>query len=299
MAKGKHSAALFEVIKNTKQPEGAAHSLRTPKWWFKGSQSAKPEPVPAPSFTAGEAAADPTLRVSAPAPKPAAPRASSLDAGRSSTVHLDFDKHRQEITLRLRYTTAIVTAFAVCVVVGIAYVVGRHMSRGPQTASASIQQPTQQVRPQQAIQANVTDVNRQRTIRLANPETPQPRHMVAQPSPTPTPRPANASLVPANAETRLPRTIGLNYAIIQTYPPEEMTAAEAARDFLTKNGIPCTIEKTDYARNNWVCLVGTAGFTKISSAEFKGYVDNIIRLGATFPSSKFDRFKPAAYKWKG
>ena len=108
------------------------------------------------------------------------------------------------------------------------------------------------------------------------------------------------SLVPASAETGMPRAIGLNYVIIQTYPPDETKTAEAARDFLTQHGMPCTLEKTDYVHNaNWVCLVGTAGFTRISSADFKTYTDNILKLGEKFPTTHFDKFKPAAYKWKG
>ena len=39
MAKGKHSAALFEVINSSKRPGRVAQSLRTPMWWFKGRQT--------------------------------------------------------------------------------------------------------------------------------------------------------------------------------------------------------------------------------------------------------------------
>ena len=306
MAKGKHSAALFEVIKNSKQPERAAQSLRTPKWWFKSGQAVQPQPaaVETPSFDEADSAvmvaAPPAA---APAPRPSVPRQTHHESGRSSAVHLDFDKHRQEITLRLRYTTAIVTAFGVCVLIGMAYVIGRHISRGPQTAiAAPIAAPQSGV--QQLMtrppQQGVTDLPRPRNPRPVSADPSQAKR-TADPANTPAPRPPQpASLVPAGAETRMPRTIGLNYAIIQTYPGEEKASAEAAREFLTSNGIPCTIESTDYVRNpNWVCLVGTAGFTKISSGDYKTYVDNIIKLGEKFPTSHFDRFKPAAYKWKG
>ena len=58
----------------------------------------------------------------------------------------------------------------------------------------------------------------------------------------------------------------MNYAIVQTYPPEEQQTAEAARDFLISNGIPCTLETTDYVRNpRWLCLVGTAAAAWLSS----------------------------------
>jgi hypothetical protein len=303
MAKGKHSAALFEVIKNTK-PNQAAQSLRTPKWWFKGRQTPTETPLPEPSFSEPElvASESPSAPAAPVAPaRSSVPRSYSTDSSRSSTVHLDFDKHRKEITLRLRYTTALVSAFGVCVVIGLAYVIGRHISHGPQTAQASVQPNVQQLM-KQPPQPGVTDLNRVRNVaHLQGNETPAPPRHLPDPTNNATPRPpAATTLIPSSAETRLPRAIGLNYAIIQTYPPEEAQAAEAARDFLNKNGIPCSIEKTDYVRNpNWVCLVGTAGFTKISSTDYKGYVDNIIRLGEKFPTSHFNQFKPAAYKWKG
>ena len=39
MAKGKHAAALFEVIHSGKDTSGL---LRTPKWWFKGRKQEEP-----------------------------------------------------------------------------------------------------------------------------------------------------------------------------------------------------------------------------------------------------------------
>ena len=272
----------------------AGQSLRTPKWRFKGRPSAG-------------AAAETTPLVSAPEPISASvvspPNARPISGfaadglGRSSAVHLDFDRARKEITFRLRYTTALVSVFGVCALVGLAYVIGRHMSRGPQTISAVTvpQSAPQYIR--LAPQAGVTNVIRQRLPRpMIDPATPSGRNAEAA---NPVPR-VPASLVPAGAEVRLPRAIGLNYAIVQTYPPEEIESAKAACDFLTRNGIPCTIEKTDFVHKpDWVCLVGTAGFAKISSGDFKTYVDNIISLGEKFPTSHFDRFRPAAYKWKG
>jgi hypothetical protein len=212
---------------------------------------------------------------------------------------LDFDRSRKEITLRLRYTTALVSAFGVCALIGSAYVIGRHINRGPQTASAaSIPAATVPQYVHQAPQAGVVDASRQRLLHpVTNTDTPQPKRSSEPGTATPTREMASSSLVPAGAETRLPRTIGLNYVIIQTYPNEESQTAQATCDFMTKNGIPCTLEKTEFARN-WICLVGTAGFSRISSAEFKTYVDNIVRLGEKFPSSHFDHIRPAAYKWK-
>jgi hypothetical protein len=304
MAKGKHSAALFEVINSTKRPEAIAQSLRTPLWWFKGRQAPSPAPAEPPSFSEPEpapSAPDPTIapRITSSASRSMPPTSSS---SRSSTVHVDFNRDRQEVTLRLRYTTALVSGFFLCVAIGGAYIIGRHLNRGPQTAMASTQQPTavpQYLR--QAPQAGVTDVTRQRLVRpAANTQTAQAHRPQVESQVTPSPRPAVNSLIPASAVTSLPRVIGLNYAIIQTYPEGEMQAAQAACDFLNKNGIPCTLEKTDYVRNpNWVCLVGTAGFTKISSGDYLTYVDHIIALADKFPTSRFNRFNPKPFKWRG
>jgi hypothetical protein len=302
MAKGKHSAALFEVINSSKRPERVAQSLRTPMWWFKGRQTpiaargadttvvADTEFAPAPS--APVAVAEPRM----PAPRQAV---SHYGGSRSSAVHVDFNRDRQEITFRLRYTTAIVSAFGVLALVGMAYVVGRHISHGPQTASAA---ETVDSRPivQQAPQPSVTEVPHSHPVHPVVDNSQQVHHDSSNTSSNTQRNVSTVSLVPASAETGMPRAIGLNYAIIQTYPPDETKSAEDARDFLTQHGIPCTLEKTDYVRNDkWVCLVGTAGFAKISSGDFKTYADNIVKLGEKFPSSRFDKFKPQAYKWKG
>ena len=311
MAKGKHSTALFEVIHSANRPERVAQSLRTPKWWFKGRQtppsqgapaeSRYSEPDPAPP---APVAAEP-VQVSTP-PPPRHSFDSDRRHGRSSAVHFDFDRSRKEITLRLRYTTAVVSGFAVCVLIAMSYVIGRHIGKGPRTALAS-EQPNVQELMQQPPQPGVANVARPHAhpSQQLSSNTEAPRHRIEAPQQAPTtlkPHPQQpASLIPAGIESRLPRTISLNYVIIQTYPPEERQAAEAARDYLTRNGIPCTLEKVpDFARNpSWSCLVGTAGFAHISSPEYREYVDNILRLGSKFKSSNFDRWNPSPKKWTG
>jgi len=299
MAKGKHSAALFEVIKHqSSRPERSASRSKPPKWWFMGGQATETRPTVEASYTEAEQPETPALAI-AREPARRSPRRS--DSNWSSAVHLDFDRVAKEVTLRLRYTTAIVSLFAMCALIGLAYVIGGHLSHEPLTVASDAHSTTIQQLLKQPPQVGVIVLNRPKPPRPAAVDVPTPVPVetpvanVDNSAPT-----ATVSLVPSGAETRLPRTIGLNYAIVQTYPPEEQQTAEAARDFLISNGIPCTLETTDYVRNpRWLCLVGTAGFTKISSQDYKAYVDSIVRLGQMFPSSHFDRFKPAAYKWKG
>ena len=121
MATRKPSTALFEVI-HSGHRAGSSGVLRTPMWWFKSKFRSASPAFPA---AAAAVAADP------PAPGPArSVPPSERPVGRSS-VHFSFDRDRQEITLRLRYTTAIVGAFALLVVIALAYAVGRHIAGGP------------------------------------------------------------------------------------------------------------------------------------------------------------------------
>lgn len=291
MAKGKHSTALFEVIHSGNRPERVAQSLRTPKWWFKGRPAA---PAPA------EAPPAPTFEESAPEPdpEPATQRSYTSPARRherSSAVHFHFDRERQEITVRLRYTTAVVSAFSVCVMLALAYVAGRHLSHGPQSASASDrieqlhQQPPQQgvtdiARPRRQQQASIASESPKRVV---EPQVQQPK--VREPAPS----------VPPGVETHLPRTVDLNYVIIQSYPRERRDTAEQAREFFTRNGVPCTLVWLDGNRSGWICLVGTYGFQRISTSEYKEYRQQITDICAKGSGAKFDQFRPYGYKWKG
>ena len=46
MAKGKHAAALFEVIHAAKDRQDKSGVLRTPKWWFKNRPETAPQQPP-------------------------------------------------------------------------------------------------------------------------------------------------------------------------------------------------------------------------------------------------------------
>ena len=286
MAKGKHSTALFEVIHRAKRPQVVAQKLRTPNWWFKGNQTARPAAPPV------EPALDEPQTPEPPTPQ----RRVSVGAGRSA-VHMAFDRARQEITLRLRYTTAVVAGFGVFAMIAMSYVVGRHLTHGPQAASAGESQHVQQLLSQPA-QQNVMDVHPQRG-RLADGSHPEPRRPVEQANVSKPRENSRPSLVPEGVETSLPRTVGLQYVIVASYPPSEETAAKEARDFLNANGIPCTLEKVPEFSAHWICLVGTAGFQKLHSNEYEVYVGNIVDLGKDFHTSHFNQFQPTAFKWRG
>jgi len=248
MAKGKHSTALFEVIHSGKRPGRVAQSLRTPKWWFKGRPQSTTPPTPA-SASSDEEPQRVEEEREEPVEHPAVTRMRPSRGERSSRVQLGFDRGNQELTFKLRYTTVLVTAFSVCALVGLSYVVGRHLG-GPKVASA--EQANIKDLLQQPAQPDVTKVTKPRTQsqssapRAATPSTTTPDRgnstALANNSVAPKQR-VTTSLVPASADTSSPRKPGLNYLVIGTFPEDRKASAEQARDFFTKNGIPCTIEK--------------------------------------------------------
>ncbi|HEY8751392.1 MAG TPA: hypothetical protein VIM11_25655, partial [Tepidisphaeraceae bacterium] len=161
MARGKHSTALFEVIHSANKPDRIAQSLRTPKWWFK----TRPKAVEAASASVPEYREqerdDPVQRevVEEIAREPAPARTRSSRIARSSAVGFGFDRVRQELTLKLRYTTALVTGFAVFAIIGLSYVVGRHLGAGPKTAGATEQASVKELL-QQPVQPGVFAVTK-------------------------------------------------------------------------------------------------------------------------------------------
>ena len=283
MAKGKHSAALFEVIHSAKKPECIAQRMRTPKWWFKGNRTSA---IVAPSAEPVTSETDPTA--------PQLPsQAPAFDRTRSSTAHLGFDRGRQELTFRLRYTTVLVSGFAICVLVGLAYVVGRHLGHGPQTASAAEQPSIEQLK---QLPANPNVINVTKTKRSAPPADGSHVPLASSNSAASRQLTGN-SLVPKSAYTQLPRKLKLDYVIIGVYPTGEEARAKAARDFFTAHGVPCTLAKTTWAPQ-WISLVGTAGFPSLSDPDLKLYQLSILKAAGEMKSSFDKPSNLAVYPWK-
>jgi hypothetical protein len=93
------------------------------------------------------------------------------------------------------------------------------------------------------------------------------------------------------------RIVNMNYVLMQSYFEEK--TAEEARDYLVKNGVPCTIERGVKGwRPDFYQVIGLQGFVRASSAECRAYMHNVENLGETFsPKSKYKRFQPEAIKW--
>ncbi|MDB5358500.1 MAG: hypothetical protein JWN24_4953 [Phycisphaerales bacterium] len=322
MAKGKHAAALFEVIHGSRNIDTKGGSaLRTPKWWFKGRPEAEvPGPVETEPATSGPSpSGNVAPRIAAVEAMPAAPEiiqsapsrrepaaTSSRAVGRSGG-QVKFDGDRHEVTMRVRYTTAIVSGFAVLVALGLSYVVGRHMAGGPETASASgVTAPTNAVDevPHVAIKPSVMEVHHPKvqgpgTSHGMDPVKPHdPTHGTGTSAGTgagrnPPPVP------PAVPAADAPRVAGLNYVIAQSYPDEK--SAKEARDFLVKSGIGCTVVQgpADFTHESWFSVVGTRGFDHIHTPECDAYKKAILDANDRFAGTfKFKRFDPHMYRWK-
>jgi hypothetical protein len=222
---------------------------------------------------------------------------------------LGLDPDRQEVTLRFRYTTAIVAGFAVLVIVGLAYVSGRRSKAvaGPNSRS------TEEIQ-RGDILGKVLEIETDRVTTMdppaaaaedrALPEVGRPTgggSAVVPPAGVAPKPPASPAKGNAAFEDGLPRTMSLNYVIIQSYPRRE--DAEAARQALDAAGIPCTVEPTpkDWSANPklW-SVIGTRGFHRIKKvAEYQAYLNAIMAVNERFAvKNKYRKFEPAPRKWQ-
>jgi hypothetical protein len=120
---------------------------------------------------------------------------------------------------------------------------------------------------------------------------------------TPVTTPDN--LTPVNTPVQLEgktvaREVGKNYVIIQSYL-EKKTADEAA-DALKKAGIDCTVERNVPYNPKAFVVMGTTGFVRISTPEYKAYTNKIVAVSEKFAnvpgSRKWRKFEPGAYMWR-
>lgn len=273
MAKGKHAAALFEVINRGKRPDqqiGMTGALRTPRWWFKRNSSGQ---------TAGQTTAQsPSQPAAAASDSPIPPQ-----AGSSLRPGWKIDPDRQLISLKLTYTSAAITAFALVIALSLAYLVGRTLRSGPATANAS---PSIEETLNQPPQPRVLDVPQN------NPDATAQSSNSAPPA-----QPSAATPPPTTVIQDGKRQNGLNYVVIQSYP-DEKTAIEV-RNLLAQNDIGSTIEKGLRGLNpNWYIVVGTDGFARPSSAEYQAYIRRLQAISAKYAQKgSFRSFEPMGYRW--
>lgn len=293
MAKGKHSAALFEVIHSDKRfrnRSGEAMlerggSLKTPKWWFKGRERAEAKRTePAAITQPDQPELDPTAGAVNADPPPA------------PTSEVSLHPERNTISFRLTYTSAIIGGFTVLVIVVMAYMIG---TRGNGTPAAARAGESTATLLQQPAQTGVLNVGSE----ASGDQTPQPHQtpikdsgkaeatrseQVQQPPPPP----------PVVEEEGF--TMGRNYVIAQAYPDEK--SAKRAAQIIIDGGVDVRVVRgpKKHANSSWYSVVGTRGFDRISGQDYKDYVARMIEAGAPLmKNSRFEQLKPATHKWVG
>lgn len=270
MAKGKHAAALFEVIHSNKKSEPATGALRTPKWWFKSRPAIRRVPAPQPEVVTAEY--PPTIT---PDPEPA-----------TATIESDgprgrMGRSRSELNLRMRFSTLVVSGFALLMALGIAYVLGKHATEGPQTASAGtdIVETTRHT----PVTPGALDVPHRNVRTNAGGSMVVPQRRVDTPKVIQTPAVAKNIEPEPQVDITGPRVIGRNYIIVMTFPPERKAEAQKACDTLVQNGVPCTIEKAPAQvidpHRNYLAVISSRGFDHTSDPTCAAYVRKVEALG--------------------
>ena len=298
MAKGKHSAALFEVIVPTKSVSQARERrpgmFRSIAGWLRsrprggGGGGSLPleisRPAPEPVY---EPAPLPR-RVSMPEPLAISLTSPSIDEPRAP---------RRDFALRLNMTTGVIAMLALGTVVGAAFIAGRRMVLGPKPLISATSSESLRMNPPTP---SVTQVLPRTAVQVSDPADRAipgggtlPRSNAVSSQQPPKQSPA------AGVIRGLPRRSKVNYVIIQSYPLQERPMAEEAKAVLTKAGIECTIEKDLW--KGWYSVVGTEGFETISkNPALDQYTNRIKQISKEAHDKKrsFKAFRPMPILWK-
>src|SRR4051794_2706890 len=176
MAKSKHATALFEVMARQRamssragtvvtilppDKNGApASSSSSPKWWFKSKTADVKSPASVETSATAVESAEWAPRVEAaipaPAPEPTpapAPMRESLadptmpNAPRVQPVAMEVDPDKQQISLRLSYTSALIGGVRGFLALGLAVPIGQGLLPAPPPAPANTRTPPLQKAP--------------------------------------------------------------------------------------------------------------------------------------------------------
>jgi len=295
MAKKKRSAALFEVMVKQEQrrlprPPGM---FRTLYLWFKNRPKAAPAPVVA-AVAEREEVAERVITEVPLAPimrevedLPPEPQPPLRIEPRSTPISVQ--RGGGWLALRVRYGTAMITAFALATVVISAFLIGKRFQNRPQTVLTTTTTPELR---RQAPRANLTDVRR-----VSNP--PPVQYTGDPPDGMANNAAATGTNVAGNAPARpRERELGYNYIMIQSYPEEKMAVAAAAA--LRQNGIDCTVEKGIPGFFKFG-VVGQIGFSRISNnPQLEAYMNKIRAISEAYAKkpNSFAAFKPQPVKWQ-
>ncbi len=208
------------------------------------------------------------------------------ESTRGSKNQVAFDRDKHQVTLKVRFNTAVISLVALLVVVGAAYIIGKRAGK-PSSANASPAPAPQPVPQAKAGAGGPLDIPARST-----PKSPKaadlppiadrtPRNNGAQPS---APGGQGSGQLTPNGifeDARIDsgvakRAVGLNYCIISRYRGDQQEIAIDVSDFLNQHGVPNTIEsgspQLETPADGYV-IVGTRGFGKVFSGEqaYKDY----------------------------
>jgi hypothetical protein len=316
MAKRKRSTALFEVISKSRQYRPARPATARSGNWFSHAATwfvrpkfqaittagASPHPIAAQEMEYDDETpiavleeppefAPPVEMVKyQPPARPIVNQDIATPApSEEANVHVTMDSDRRQIRLNMSYTAAAVAGMGLIAVICLSVIIGQRFGRSSLPLLA--QSTTEDLRRGPAHR-EVLDPPRRSSVASGHTAAVEPK--VTQ-----------HVAVPAAAEVRantpLPeskRYINLNYVVVQSYPAEEQAMADKAATYLNNHGVNCTVEQNVKGFLP-VSVVGLEGFPKISSTEFKTYVDHIKKLSTDFTSNSrsFKAFDPRAKKW--
>jgi hypothetical protein len=213
-------------------------------------------------------------------------RSSRPEAAPSKPVNqVAFDRDKHEVTLKVRFTTAVISTFALLVVLGTAYILGTRAGQ-PKPTAKTVPAKTQK---------GVMDVGPKGEAKMAGNRIPAGGR---DPSAGIQPAPGGATQVTSNAayedvqpgpDGSARRTFGLNYCVILSYPPEMSEAAMDVAQHLNASGVRNTIEVTlpgkGRPKPGWYYITGVRGFTSpfLQSPDFRQYMQMIDAAAAKFP----------------
>jgi hypothetical protein len=316
MARRKRGAALFDVIHHDARfpakhapPSGGASASGGLRAWLSSRRDGNRSLMDAP----------PVPMISHEPPRPSGPGIAQrivqfIRPLIPSLPRFGFtlDEECGNVRFQLSYSAAIVAIVAFFLLVAMGYVIGRHGAQHALPALA--EQTTDELRAGPA-HPDVLDVSPQGDDSLAS-STTSPEATPAGSSnqtaiASATAITASGALKPAvhtdpSAPSPLPasldgnRTVGLNYVIVQSYPPAEKELAREACDLLNRNGVLCTVETGISYAPKWSVVIGVVGFPRVTdSPQYDSYIARIEQIGKDFgKSSHFKQFEPRPYKWK-
>lgn len=334
------------------KPAAPRGGLDTPRWWFKGGRGAesaasagesggtvrspaaapaaagksepgvKPEPIIKPErsklgpMTALRAPAAAAAPVTEPAREQTEATYSEGAAGGRAVVvdsgAVVVDSDRQEIRLRLTYTSAAIVVVTLVATVSVAVIIGKSWGSGGQvdaqksTVDLLAGPPRPGVLQATPGQGRLDFIDADPAGLAAAPRTPQTAEggiasrsgADARQASDVTPGPSAGGTAAAVATGPASRVVGINYFIVQSYPDER--DARAVVDLLARHGVATSIERNLPGYPRWYIVVTNQGFTSLRAPEAEALRRKIDQISAD--QARTDRrwkpLTPQGYRWR-